>query len=222
LARVRRIIKVLIADENVLFRRGLQSLISAESDMRVLDDSGEFADALAKARLLHPDVFILDVSLLRESSVEKTSSLRQAQLSCAVLWLTLDDRKDDLQLAVSAGARAYMLKTSTPAELVAGVRQIALHSNENSNAISRMIPDLQALAASSQARTVALTTREQEIARLFAEGCTARQAAYELGLSIKTVEAHKLNLMRKLDIHNRAGLVAYARQSGLIPEPAAQ
>jgi two-component system response regulator NreC len=111
-----------------------------------------------------------------------------------------------------------MLKNSTPPQLLAGIRQIA-SADDAAGTLSRIVPDLQALAASSQAyiRGPVLTAREQEVVRLLAEGHTVREVASELLLSVKTVEAHKLNLMRKLDIHNRATLVEYAVRNGIVP-----
>ena len=111
-----------------------------------------------------------------------------------------------------------MLKGSAPAEFVAGIRQLALSGDEDLIGLSRIVPDLQALRNSTgqSQRTPDLTSREQEVIRLLAEGRTARETATELGLSIKTIEAHKLNLMRKLDVHDRASLIACATQAGLI------
>ena len=115
-----------------------------------------------------------------------------------------------------------MLKDSTPAQILAGVRQVARGAdNCDPSGLSPLIPDLQALAKSNEgyARGTVLTAREQEVMKLLAEGRTVREVAAELSLSIKTIEAHKLNLMRKLDIHNRATLVEYALDHGMIPTP---
>jgi DNA-binding NarL/FixJ family response regulator len=104
---------------------------------------------------------------------------------------------------------------------LAGIRQIAISDDHNPRSLSRLVPDLQALALNNKsARASVLTLREQEVMRLLAEGRTVREVASELSLSIKTIEAHKLNLMRKLDIHNRSSLVEYAIRAGLIqPQP---
>jgi DNA-binding NarL/FixJ family response regulator len=119
---------------------------------------------------------------------------------------------------MAAGARGYMIKTAPPAQLIAGIRQAAAFEDRDPRGLSRQAPDLKALAETERtySRTSPLTAREQEVTTLLAEGRTVREVAAELNLSIKTIEAHKLNLMRKLDIHNRASLVDYAVRAGLI------
>jgi len=218
LGRGKRVSQILIADGNLLFRRGLRTLLAAESDMEVLDETSNVAETLAKVRVLSPDVLLMDLSLLEREGQQAALAVRQARPETAILFLTQEDSPEQLELAIAAGARGYMLKDSTAAQLVAGIRQVAFSTDQNPRALSKIVPDLQALAASNNGYTrgAVLTSREQEVMRLLAEGHTVREVASELSLSVKTVEAHKLNLMRKLDIHNRASLVEYAMQRGLI------
>jgi two-component system, NarL family, response regulator NreC len=218
LGRGKRVSQILIADGNVLFRRGLRALLAAENDLEVLDEGSDVSETLAKVRLLSPDVLLMDLALLQDNGQEAALSIRQARPETAVLFLTQEDAPEQLELAIAAGARGYMLKSSTAAQLVAGIRQIAFAENQDSRGLSKIAPDLRALAASSSgyARGSVLTSREQEVMRLLAEGRTVREVASELSLSVKTVEAHKLNLMRKLDIHNRTSLVEHAMKRGLI------
>ena len=218
MARGKRTSQVLIAEGNLLFRRGLRTLLAAESDLEILDEASEIAETLAKMRLLSPDVLLMDLGLLESAGQQAAISIRQARPETAILFLTQEDGPEQLELAIAAGARGYMLKNSTPAQIVAGVRQIAFADDQSPQGLSKIVPDLRALAASNDgyARGVVLTSREQEVMRLLAEGRTVREVATELSLSVKTVEAHKLNLMRKLDIHNRASLVEYAMQRGLV------
>ena len=217
MGRGKRVSQILIADGNALFRRGLRTLLAAENDFEVLDEAADVEEALAKVRLLSPNVLLMDLGLLH-SRQDAAFSIRQARPQTAVLFLTQEDAPEQLALAIAAGARGYMLKNSTAAQLVAGVRQIAFADNQEARGLSKIAPDLQALAASNNGypRGSVLTSREQEVMRLLAEGRTVREVASELSLSVKTVEAHKLNLMRKLDIHNRTSLVEYAVQRGLI------
>ena len=218
MGRGKRVSQILIADGNLLFRRGLRTLLAAESDMEVLDEASNVAETLAKVRVLSPDVLLMDLSLLEREGQQAALAVRQARPETAILFLTQEDSPEQLELAIAAGARGYMLKDSTAAQLVAGIRQVAFSTDQNPRALSKIVPDLQALAASNNGYTrgAVLTSREQEVMRLLAEGHTVREVASELSLSVKTVEAHKLNLMRKLDIHNRASLVEYAMQRGLI------
>jgi two-component system, NarL family, response regulator NreC len=218
LARSKRLNRIVIADDHILYRRGLRTLLSAESDFQVVDEASDGAEALLKVRMVKPDVLVMGLQLIEHDAQHLAFAIRQAQPSIAMLFLTDEDRGDQLELAVGAGARGYMLKSSTPAQLVAGVRQVAATEDSGGTGLSKIVPDLQALAASNEqySSTLGLTAREQEVMRLLAEGRTVREVAGELHLSIKTIEAHKLNLMRKLDIHSRASLIEYAVQKGLV------
>jgi DNA-binding NarL/FixJ family response regulator len=208
----------LIADGNVLFRRGLRTLLGAESDFRIVEEAADAEETLTKVGLTPPDVLVMDLGLIEQAGKPAAFALRQANSQMAILFLTQTDNAQQLELAVAAGGRGYMLKDSTPQQLIAGIRQVAFSDEQNNRGLSRIVPDLRALAESNvpYSRPTVLTAREQEVARLLAEGRTVREVSLELGLSVKTIEAHKLNLMRKLDIHNRASLVEYAVQKGLV------
>jgi len=178
-------------------------------------DSGELN--APEAQFFKADVLVIEIGLVREDP-ETAKALRQLPESVAVLLLSTEESQESLDLTVSAGARGYMLKSSPPAELINGIRNSSILEGRDAQGFSRQASDLQALAETERAysRTSPLTSREQEVVTLPAEGRTVREVAAELSLSIKTIEAHKLNLMRKLDIHNRASLVDYAVRSGLI------
>ncbi len=218
MTRAKRVHKIILADGHNLFRRGLRTLLAAESDLDVVAEMGSIDEALAVSRLLTPDALVVDLALLDEADDQTSVALRQmASTSTGVLFLTVEDSEEHLQKAIAAGARGYMLKNSAPGQLVAGIRQVALQDEQNPGGISLLTPDLTALAASNNyARASVLTLREQEVMRLLAEGRTVREVAAELSLSIKTIEAHKLNLMRKLDIHNRTSLIESAVRMGLL------
>lgn len=221
MTRGKRTHKILLADANLLFRRGLRTLLSAESDLDVVGEASDVAEALGTARQVMPNVLVMDLALLRAEGEQGPLAIRQIDSSTGVLFLTQEDSPEQLELAIAAGARGYMLKNSLPRQLLAGIRQIAIADDHNPRSLSRLVPDLQALALNNRnTRASVLTLREQEVMRLLAEGRTVREVASELSLSIKTIEAHKLNLMRKLDIHNRSSLVEYAVRAGLIqPQP---
>ena len=206
----------MLADGHTLFRRGLKTLIAAETDLEIVAEAGSVSDTLAVARLVSPDVLVMNLELLDEADDQTSMALRQIAGSTGLLFLTDQDSPERLEKAISAGARGYMLKNSAPAQLLIGIRQVALQDDQNARGLSLLTPDLKALAASSQPRASALTLREQEVMRLLAEGRTVREVAAELALSIKTIEAHKLNLMRKLDIHNRTSLIECAVRMGLL------
>jgi two-component system response regulator NreC len=225
MTRVKKIYKAVVADSHNLFRRGLVTLIASEADMEVVGEASSMAQAFALLSpamtegdgALQATVLVAEMGLLRDNP-EIATAVRQLPESVAVLLLAPEEAPDCLELTLAAGARGYMLKSAPPAHLIAGMRQATILEDRDHQGLSRQAPDLRALAetARSYSRTSPLTSREQEVVTLLAEGRTVREVAAELLLSIKTIEAHKLNLMRKLDIHNRASLVDYAVRSGLV------
>jgi two-component system response regulator NreC len=217
LTRGKRIHKILLADSHSLFRRGLKTLVAAENDLEVVGEVGSLHEALALAQLLTPDAIIMSLELRAGADEQAALSLRQIAGACGLMFLTDQDSSERLEMAVGSGARGYMLKSSPAAQLVMGIRQVAAQDDQSARGLSLFTPDLKALAESSNyARASVLTLREQEVMRLLAEGRTVREVAAELALSIKTIEAHKLNLMRKLDIHNRTSLIERATKMGLL------
>lgn len=216
--QAQRTSRLLIADKSLLFCRGLRTLLGAEEDFEIVDVASSADETLAKVRLFAPDVLIIDVELLRSNEEPFKLALRQAMANGSILTLTGDDSEECLGHAIAVGAKGYMLKGAALVQLAEGLRQVAVSDNYNPLQISKIVPDLKALAAQNyaKAQTAVLTARESEVLRFLAEGRTVREVADELSLSMKTVEAHKLNLMRKLDIHHRSALVAYAVQHGMI------
>lgn len=194
-------------------------MLSAKDGIEVVDEASCVEEALIKVRSLVPQILIMDLAMLKIDSQDSTIAIRQTQPATALLCLAGHDGNEELETAIGAGAQGYMRRDSEPARIVAAVERLAQGGGDtNSLGLSSVVPDLQALAKTNSryARATPLTIREQEVVRLLADGKTVREAALELSLSIKTVEAHKLNLMRKLDIHNRASLVEYAVHSGLV------
>jgi two-component system response regulator NreC len=218
LARGKRIQQILIADSHLLFRRGLKTIVSSEIDLEVIGEMSLLDETMEKANQSLPDVLLMDVSLLEAASDEQLVRLRQMQSAVSVLFLASADEPRGLELAMNAGGRGYMLKSATTSELLAGIRRVATGDQNEPQILSTTVSDLRALASSTEraSRSPALTLREQEILRFLAEGHTVQQTAAELALSSKTIEAHKLNLMRKLDIHNRATLIEYAVKKGIV------
>ena len=217
MTRAKKVYKILLADGHMLFRRGLKALVAAEPDLEVVGEAARVDEAIAIAKLTLPDALVMDLALMNGADEQMSLALRQVAGSTGLLFITDQDSPEHLEKALGAGARGYMLKNSAPAQLAVGIRQVALQDDQNARGLSLLTPDLKALAASSSYnRASVLTLREQEVMRLLAEGRTVREVAGELALSIKTIEAHKLNLMRKLDIHNRSSLIEYAVRMGIL------
>ncbi len=210
--------RILIADQNLLFRRGLRTVLSREPEFTLLGDAVDTDEVIAKVQSENPDVLAITLDLLGTDPRQLGYFLRKANPDLSILVLTANDNPENLQQSIEAGAKGYMLKDSTPAQFVKAFRQLAATSGNGGAELSSTVPDLRALAERTPAavRPGLLTTREQEVVRLLAEGRTVKEVAHDLLLSIKTVEAHKLNLMRKLNIHNRSSLIDYAVREGMV------
>jgi two-component system response regulator NreC len=207
----------MLADGHSLFRKGLKTLLASETDLEIVAEAGTLSEAVAIAKLTTPDAIVMDLDLLAEASDGARLELRQIAGASGLLIFTELDSQENLDKAMNAGARGYMLKNSSPSQLTAGIRRVAQPDDQTSRGLSLFTSDLKNLAASNTfPRPSVLTLREQEVMRLLAEGRTVREVAAELSLSIKTIEAHKLNLMRKLDIHNRTSLIECAVKMGLL------
>ncbi|MFL6415576.1 MAG: LuxR C-terminal-related transcriptional regulator [Bryobacteraceae bacterium] len=214
----RRRARILIADRNLLFRRGLRTVLSSESGFTLLDDAVDANEVLAKVPSEKPDILAVSLEMLGPNARQFGYFLRKAKPDVSIFVLTSNDSPENLQQSIEAGAKGYMVKDSSPAQFVKAFRQLASGTNNDSVELSSTVPDLRALAEQTPAavRPHVLTAREQEVVRLLAEGRTVKEVAYDLSLSIKTVEAHKLNLMRKLNIHNRSSLIDYAVREGMV------
>ncbi len=210
---------LLIADTQFLFRRGLRTLFNGESDLEVMGEVSTVEEALAAARDEKLDAVVMNMALVDQTPEANIFEARQLQASAPILFLAEVESQKNLNIVMTVGAFGYLLKSTAPAQIVATVRRACLGDKPEAENLANTANDLRALAVSNDAYgrgTTVLTAREQEILRLLAEGRTVRESAVELALSIKTVEAHKLNLMRKLDIHNRATLIEYAIAKGVI------
>jgi DNA-binding NarL/FixJ family response regulator len=186
---------------------------------------GEAADAgqaVEKARELRPDVVLMDIGMQGLSSIEAARQIRKNRPETKVLFLTMYDDEDYLVQCLEAGAAGYVLKDTPATQLLAAVRDVYKGGKYlSSQVLGKLVEDFRSRVRDTKLRPriSTLTPREREILKLLAEGNSVKEIAVILGLSVKTVEAHKFNLMRKLDIHNKAQLVTYAIQKKIIKIP---
>jgi two-component system response regulator NreC len=214
-------IRVLLTDDHMLFRQGLRTLLAAEPDIEIIGEASNASEAITFVQELRPDVVLMDVGMPGLSSFEATRQIRKHRPETRVLFLSMYDDEDYLSESVEIGASGYILKDSPADQLVSAIREVHRGGNYLSpRLLTRLVDDfrLQTRAAHLP-RFGTLTKREREIMKLLAEGKSVKEAATEFNLSVKTVEAHKFNLMRKLDIHNKAQLVQYAIQKKVIRLP---
>lgn len=215
-------IRCLIVDDHELVRYGIRRLLEDTPDFVVVAEAGDGASALKLSLEHHPDLVLLDIGMPGMSSFEAAKLIEEHCPSTRIVYLTMHEDKEYVQQAVRVGASAYLLKDTPTPLLLKALRGV--HRGEQSwrpqipaqlkdEALRRQRAKLVPL------RRTILTEREREVMKLLAQGKTVRESAAELRVSVKTIEAHKFNLMRKLDIHNKAQLVTAAIQNKILPLP---
>lgn len=215
-------IRVLLTDDHTLFRQGIKNLITAEPDLEVAGEAVNAAEAVAKAAELRPDVVLMDIGMPGLSAFDAVRQMRKARPETRVLFLTMYDDEDYLVECMEVGGAGYVLKDSPAAQLVHAIREVYRGGSFLSpRMLSQLVDDFRSRMKDSHQlpRFATLTAREKEVLKLLAEGSSVKEIASTLNLSVKTIEAHKFNLMRKLDIHNKAQLVQYAIQKKIIRIP---
>ena len=215
-------IRILLADDHTLFRQGMKTLLAAESDMEVAGEASSGTEAAEKAVQLEPDVVLMDIGMPGPSSFEVARQIRRTRPSTKVLFLTMYNDEDYLVESMEVGASGYVLKDSPADQLVGAVRDVWRGGSYLSpRMLSQLVDDFRSRIRTNDRtpRFATLTPREKEVIKMLAEGNSVKEVASQLDLSVKTVEAHKFNLMRKLAIHNKAQLVQYAIQKKIIKLP---
>jgi DNA-binding NarL/FixJ family response regulator len=200
-----RPIRVLLAEDHQVVREGLRALLQKEPDLEVVGEAADGPEALRLVSEVHPDLVVLDLGLPGLDGIEVARHLGQSHPRLPLLVLSMYDDAQSVGLALRAGVRGYVLKGVGVADLCEAIRRVDRGELYLSHRISELV-----LEDRHAAPETPLTAREREILKLVAEGYTARQIAERLGLSPKTVENHRANIMDKLGIHTIAGLVRYA------------
>ena len=216
-------IRILLTDDHTLFRQGIRTLLSAEPDMEVVGEAANAGEAVTFAAQLHPEVVLMDIGMTGMSSFEATRLIRKDRPETRVVFLSMYDDEDYLAECVEMGASGYILKESPADQLITAIREVQRGGSFLSpRLLTRLVDDFRMQGRGGtvrQPRFGTLTKREREILKMLAEGRSVKEIATGFDLSVKTVEAHKFNLMRKLDIHNKAQLVQYAIQKKIIRLP---
>jgi len=211
-------LRVLLADDHGIVRRGLRGLLESEAITVV----GEAADGLEAARLCEehqPDIVILDIGMPKLSGIEVAARAQRLDRPPGVIILSVHGDESYIMRALAAGARAYLLKSATDEDLIPAVRAVASGKPFFSPAVTAVLVEDYVRRLQQRGLTDSyhlLTDREKEVLQLLAEGRSNKEVATLLDLSLSTVETHRGNLMQKLSLHNTAEIVLYAVRKGLI------
>ncbi len=215
------VIRVLIADDQALFRRGLFVVLAGEERIKVVAEADNGEDAVARAEQLAPDVVLMDVRMPRLSGIEAARQVRDLVPTTKILMLTVSDEEDDLYEAIKAGANGYLLKEISVEEVAEAIRAVVQGQSLISPSMaSKLLNEFNALArrAAQQEQVSApvLTARELEVLKLVARGLSNREVAEGLFISENTVKNHVRNILEKLHLHSRMEAVMYAVRKRLL------
>ncbi|MFC2067294.1 response regulator [Chloroflexota bacterium] len=214
-------IKVLVVDDHVLFRRGIVSVLADDENMEVVGEASDGLEAIEKAKETHPDIIVMDLNMPHFSGLDATQALQAEMPQVSILILTISDRQADLFSAMKFGARGYMLKETTPDELVHAISYIAQGGVLVSPLMAtKLLNEFRSTGMGAKIETSEegpskLSLREVEALKLVAQGLTNKQIAESLYISENTVKTHLRNIMEKLHLTNRSQAVAYAFKKGL-------
>jgi DNA-binding NarL/FixJ family response regulator len=213
-------ITVLLAEDHMIVREGLRTLLDAQSDIEVVGEAETGRQAVRLAEKLRPDVVVMDIAMPLLNGLEATRQILKAVPATRVLILSGYSDDEYIRQAVLLGAAAYLIKQTSADSLCRAIREVQKGNTFFSPSIAHRVHDLypslpNGRAAVKKGKTV-LSSREVEVLQLIAEGKANKQVAVELGISIKTVEKHRQHLMSKLDLHDTAGLTRYAIAAGII------
>jgi len=213
-------LRIFLADDHVVLREGLRSLVNAQADMNVVGEAGNGRAALLKARELQPDVIIMDVSMPDLNGIQVTERLKRDCQKIMVLVLTAHDDSGYLRQLLEVGASGYVLKKAAAEELIKAIRVVAAGGVYLDPALAGKVVGgyLGRRRLGSKPPGNELSEREAEVLRLVAWGYTNKEVAGYLRISVKTVETHKANLMQKLDLKSRVEMVRYALRQGWLRE----
>ncbi len=208
-------LRVLIADDHALFRRGLEMVLDKEPDIEVAGEATDGDEVVAKAQELMPDVVLMDVRMPKRSGIEATQQIKELLPHVKILMLTISDEEADLYDSIKAGASGYLLKEISTDEVADAIRSVnAGHSRISPAMASKLLTEFQTMSKRTDERQQVppprLTDREMEVLKLVAKGMGNRDIAKELYISENTVKNHIRNILEKLQLHSRMEAVIYA------------
>lgn len=213
-------LRILIADDHELLRRGVRSLLEAEPGWKVVGEASNGLEASEKARELKPEVIVLDISMPRLNGLEAARRIKKILPDAKILILTIHDNEELARAVLEAGARGYVFKSDTGRDLVVAIEALCKNKTFFTPRVDQMMLD-SFLQDGPAAKTVErpgdrLTSRQREIVQLLAEGKTNKEVASMLNVSVKTIETHRANVMKKLGCRSVSELILYAVRNKII------
>jgi len=212
------VLRILIADDHEVARRGIRSLIENHSGWEVCAEVADGREAVACASRLKPDLALLDIGMPGLNGLDATRQILAAAPATRVLILTMHDNEQVVREVLAAGARGFLLKSDAGRDLVAAIEALQFRRTFFTTKVAQLVLEgyLHPGPGSERSGRGVLTPREREVVQLLAEGKTTKEVATTLNLSVKTAETHRTNLMRKLDLHSVVDLTLYAVRNGIV------
>ena len=210
----------MLADDHVLFRQGLKRVLEGMRDLEVVGEAGDGIELLHLLNQSSPDMVILDISMPKLRGIEAIHEIKTIRPEVSILMLTMHKDKEYLYMALAAGAKGYLLKEDADKDLFSAIEKIQHGKTYVSPCLSDELLDNLVQVGKGDGKTSfdmdPLTTREREVVKLIAEGRSSKEIADLLGVSVRTVEHHRANIMEKLNLKRAADLIKYAIQKGYI------
>ena len=205
--------RVLLADDHVLVRQALRSLLEHDG-ITVIGEASDGQEALKLAQELHPEIVVMDIGMPAFNGIEACRELEKSAPKIRTIFLTQHDESQYIEAALEAGVKGYVLKNQVGKDLVQAIRLVSKGGVYMSPGITSAL--MSAYHTKTEKPAVRLTSRERQVLQLIAEGKTTKDVASILGIAVKTADSHRTRLMRKLDIHETASLVRYAIRRGIV------
>jgi DNA-binding NarL/FixJ family response regulator len=212
------VLRILIADDHEVARKGIRFLLENHVGWEVCGEAADGREAVACARELKPDVFLLDIGMPNLNGLDAARQILAMMPDARILILTVHDSEQVIREVLAAGARGFLLKSDAGRDLVAAVEALQYRRTFFTSKVAQMMIEgyLRPNDERGASERCVLTPREREVVQLVAEGKTTKEVATALSLSVKTAETHRTNLMRKLDLHSIADLTLYAVRNGIV------
>jgi DNA-binding NarL/FixJ family response regulator len=212
-------VKIIIAEDHTILRDGLRALLSTQKEFEVIGEAGDGREAIRVADKLEPDLMLIDLSMPKLNGMEAIHEIKRRNPQIKVIALTVHKNEEYILAALEAGANGYVLKDASQGELFMAIQYVMAGKKYLSPSISEKIVEV-FLENRQEGKEFSawdtVTSREKEILKLIAEGYKNKDIADHLFISIKTVEKHRSNLMKKLDLHNTAALTTYAIEKKIV------